>query len=1071
MLQFFQSNDMSALTNAFCERSRLVETDPFIPSTVIVQSFGTGQWLKLQLAEKQGICANLDCVLPAHFIWELYRKLLNQPEHSPLDKDLLSWRLMSLIPEEKSAEFDPVRRYLQAPGDPDLRTYQLANKIAGLFDQYLVYRPEWILAWQKRKDPIKNNPHPWQPLLWRSLMDSNPELAAQHRAGLHERAIEEIDNLADLSLLPPRVSVFGLSSLPLTQLETLRALSAHIDVDVFFLNPCRYYWGDIVSEKGQAKRSVRQLIKKAGALIDEDYLEAGNPLLASMGKQGREFLELILDSNDINPLDFFAEKPALSALGFLQKDIFNLEFAGEFGRNETPKKIKLDDSDRSIQIHNCHSKLREIEILYDQILSILSLNPETRPGDIIVMTPNVADYAPFIHSVFKDHIHYGIADRSLVEQSALIGSFSKLLELPQLRLTSIEVMDFLEVPAIARKFNLDEDELSTISYWINEAGIRWEVDGSSKSERWQVPDNGQNTWRFGLDRLLLGIAMDSRNGLFNANLPFDVDISDAELLGTLCRIVELLDRYRLRLDKSQTAPEWQTTINSLLNDFFTPIDAETLDISMIQTLMQKLVDDNETADYQGEISGRLMLYWVSQQFADTSSSAGFISGGITFATLVPMRSIPFKVVCLLGMNDREYPRDNRSLSFDLMTTTKSRKGDRSRRADDRYLFLEAMLSASEILYISYEGRSLKDNQLRPPSVVVSELLDYVSQVFETVEVIEHPLQPFSRRYFTGTALTSFQDHWYRALLEPSHNDAFVDVKLPAIEENNLESIQQLASFFQHSAKYFLQQRLGVYFGSDETMLQDTESFSLDNLQRYQLADSALNALIRGQDINGWQDEMRASGFVMQGPIGESYMDSELQHALIVYSELKNYLDEATDTYQGTITVSGDKLQGHLGHRAGDFILNFRSGTLRQRHMIENWINHLFASAAGLNVTSISVSRGKNKAEVNRFKAIPRGQAVKHLEKMVSLYYTGLNSPLFLPPETTFGFAKSMAATEDVELAKEAALNIYNGGDFSESSDLYWTRMFDVTTMMDDNFAEQAGLIYGPLFISWQEMSS
>jgi exodeoxyribonuclease V gamma subunit len=464
-----------------------------------------------------------------------------------------------------------------------------------------------------------------------------------------------------------------------------------------------------------------------------------------------------------------------------------------------------------------------------------------------------------------------------------------------------------------------------------------------------------------------------------------------------------------------------------------------------------------------------MLYWISQQFADTSSSAGFISGGITFATLVPMRSIPFKVVCLLGMNDREYPRDNRSLSFDLMTTTKSRKGDRSRRADDRYLFLEAMLSASEILYISYEGRSLKDNQIRPPSVVVSELLDYVSQVFETVEVIEHPLQPFSRRYFTGTALTSFQDHWYRALLEPSHDDAFVDVELPAIEDNNLESIQQLTSFFQHSGKYFLQQRLGVYFGSDEATLQDTESFSLDNLQRYQLSDSALNALIRGQDINDWQEEMRASGFVMQGPIGESYMNSELQHAHTVYSELKDYLDEATDNYQGTITISGDKLQGHLGHRAGDFILNYRSGTLRQRHMIENWINHLFASAAGLNVTSISVSRGKNKAEVNRFKAIPREQAIKHLEQMVSLYYAGLKSPLFLPPETTFGFVKSMTATEDVELAKEAALKIYSGGEFSESSDLYWTRLFDVTTMMDNNFAEQAGLIYGPLLICWQEM--
>ncbi len=1071
MLQFFQSNDMSALTNAFCERSKFAETDPFVASTVIVQSFGTGQWLKLQLAKKHGISANLDCVLPAQFIWELYRALLDQPQQSPLDKDLLTWRLMSIVPEQKSREFESITRYLDKPGDPDLRTYQLVNKIAGLFDQYLVYRPEWILAWEQHRDLIKNNPHPWQPLLWQILMDSNPELAAQHRARLHQRAMQQIHNLTDLDRLPPRVSVFGLSSLPLTQLETLRGLAAHIDVDIFFLNPCHHYWGDIVSEKGKARRSVRSLIGKSGALAEEDYLEVGNPLLASLGKQGREFLELILDTNDINILDFFAEKPATSALGLLQKDIYNLEFGGEFGSNKIPVKRHLDDTDNSIQIHSCHNKLREVEILYDQLLSIFSLNPDVKPGDVIVMTPNVADYAPFIHCVFKDQIHYAIADRSLSEQSTLIGSFCKFLELPESRLTSTEVMDFLEVPAIARKFNLGEDELSTISYWVNGAGIRWEIDGSTKSDRWKVPDSNQNTWRFGLDRLLLGIAMDSHNGLFNSNLPFDVDIGDTELLGTLCHFVQLLDNYRNQLDKSQTATEWQTTVNSLLNELFSPLDEETLDISMIQTLMQKLVDDTATTNYQAQISGQLMRYWINQQFADTSSSAGFISGGITFATLVPMRSIPFKVVCLLGMNDQKYPRDNRSLSFDLMTTEASRKGDRSRRADDRYLFLEAMLSASEVLYISYEGQSMKDNQIRPPSVVVSELLDYMHQVFDAYSVTKHPLQPFSRRYFSGGALISFQRHWYQALVEPPDIHPFVDMQLPAIEDNKIESIQQLTKFFQHSGKYFLQQRLGVYFDTDETELQDTESFSLDGLQRYHLSDSALDALIKGQNINDWQDEMTASGFVMHGPVGDSYMEIELQHAQYVYGELEGYLEKASDKYHGSITVSGYRLQGHLGHLAGDFVLSFRSGTLRKRHLIENWINHLFASAAGLKVESIDVSRGKNKAEVSRLLAIPQETAIRHIEQLVSLYHTGLSSPLFLPPETTFRFVESMSANEDIGLAKEAALKVWDARGFSESSDPYWSRLFDATTMIDENFIELAGLVYGPLHISWQEVSS
>lgn len=1057
---------MSALTNAFCERNRLVEADPFIPSTVIVQSQGTGQWLKLQVAAKQGISANVDCVLPAHFIWELYRKLLDQPEQSPLDKNLLTWRLMALLPLQDSAEFKPVIKYLSAPGDPGLRLYQLANRIAGLFDQYLVYRPQWILAWEAGEDPIENNPHPWQVLLWQRLMESSPDLARQHRAGLHDRAIREIASLTDLGRLPPRVCVFGLSSLPQMQLETLRALSERIEVDIFFLNPCQHYWGDIVSEKGLAKRSIRQLIGKSGALLEEDYLETGNPLLASLGRQGREFLELILETNEINTLDFFAEKPSATALGFLQKDIFNLEFGGEFGGDKLPTKIQLQDDDRSIQIHRCHNKVREVEILYDQLLSIFSSNPQITAGDVIVMAPNVADYTPFIHSAFRDEIHYSIADRSLAEQSALLGTFCKLLELPGSRLTSTEVMDFLEVPAIAKKFNLNDDELSTISYWVREVGIRWEIDGQAKAQRWQVPENNQNTWRFGLDRLLLGIALDSRNGLFKSDLPFDVAIGDIDLVGKLYHFVQLLDHYRVELDKPQCATAWQTTVNCLINDLFAPMDEETLDLSRIQILMQKLVDETAATRYHGELSGQLMRYWINQEFAGTKSSGGFISGGITFATLIPMRSIPFKVICMLGMNDRQYPRDNTSLSFDLMSMGPARKGDRSRRADDRYLFLEAMLSASEILYISYEGRSMKDNQIRPPSVVVSELLDYTSQVFASISVTDHPLQPFSRRYFTGAGLTSYQDHWYRALVEPKQALPFVDTKLPALDDNRLETIQQLISFFRHSGKYFLQQRLGVYFDRDESDMQDIESFSLDNLERYDLSDSALRALIREQDINLWQDEMMASGSVMRGPIGESYLAAELLNAQNVYAGLEGFLEKATDQYETSITVSDVRLQGNVNHLSEDTLLSFRSGVLRKRHLIENWINHLFAQAAGLNVESIIVSRGKDKAEVSRLGAISKEQAVTHLEQMVALYHAGLVSPLFLPPEITFSFAESMAANEDVDLARQTAVKTWNERGTTESSDLYWSRLFDVNEMLDDNFIEQAGLIYGPLLICW-----
>ena len=1069
MLQFFQSNDLSALTSLFSERCQLSDMDPFIATTVIVQSHGTGQWLKLQLAEARDISANLDCRLPADFIWGLYRDLLGQAKQSPMDTELLTWRLMSILPDQHDPEFLAIRRYLDAPGDRGLRTFQLASEIARLFDQYLVYRPEWLLAWDEGNDLIASNTHTWQQRLWMSLLENYSELKTQHRARLHQSLLGMLENSERPALLPQHISLFGLSSLPQMHLDTFRALSVHLNIDIYFMNPCRHYWGDIVSEKDKAKRSIRNLIGKSEPLEDEDYLEVGNPLLASLGKQGRDFLELMLEAEEVNSFDAFVPPAVSTALGFLQNDILNLELGGHFGDIDKLEKVKLRDEDTSIQVHSCHSKLREVEILYDQLLLLMSTNRSIKPADVIVMTPNIADYTPFIHSVFKQQIHYGIADRSVMQQSALVGSFCKLLELPNSRLTSIEVMDFLEVPAIARKFNLGEDELNTLSHWIDTAGIRWEMDGKTKADRWQVPGSNQNTWRFGLDRLLLGMAMDASNGIFAGDFPLDVESGDTELLGTLCSIIQLINDFRQLLTAPKSATDWQAAINNLLTEIFLPLDYEALDLSMIQSLMQKLVDHTQACSFDEDISGQLIRYWINQQLTLTHSSMGFISGGITFATLVPMRSIPFKVVCLLGMNDREYPREDRPTSFDLMAIEGIRKGDRSRRLDDRYLFLEAMISAREVFYVSYEGNAREGNTEKPPSIVVSELLDYMDQVFESVDVTRHPLQPFSRRYFLNTPLTSFQRHWYAALKGNATTTPFVDIDLEVQEELNLGSIGQLTNFFRHSGQYFLQQRLGIFFSEDEIDLKDTESFTLDGLERYKLSDSALQVLVKGEDTDDWRAAMVSSGLVMDGANGKTQLDRELQNAMSIWDTLEAYLKRAGDKFRGSIHLSGAVLEGHLDNVGDGFALHYRGGTLRKRQLLEIWIKHLFANAAGLDIETISISRGKGigQAEIGSFQPLHRDEALSHLEYLVDLYNQGLISPLCFPPETCFSFVETMQRSDDIAKATDASYRKWTGGEFAEGNDIYWSRLFSLPQDLDDNFTARALKVYGALLPHWQ----
>ncbi len=423
MLRLIQSNHMPILAQLFCEQSQKF-ADPFIPTTVVVQSFGIGQWLKLQLAEQQGISANLDCILPANYIWRLYHHLLPDirlPEDSPFDRDRLSWRLMRLIP---NSQHESLRRYLDAPGDPDIRQFQLSFQIAQLFDQYLVYRPDWPMAWEQGNpllDAETLGNQGWQVALWQEIIKDDPSIASLHRAKLHQQLLDAISDKPALpSDLPEKLTIFGLSAMARMQLDTFHALSEIVDIDIYFLNPCRNYWGDIVASRDVAKRSVRQLLDKQDALSDEDYLTVGNPLLGSLGKEGREFLELLLETADVESHELFMETEGDSMLALLKNDILNLEYGGAF--EEQPEQRPISEDDKSIQVHTSHSRMREVEILYDNLLSIFDKEEDIEPIDVIVMAPDISEYAPFIDAVFKHKIHYGIADRSLIQQSTLVAS-------------------------------------------------------------------------------------------------------------------------------------------------------------------------------------------------------------------------------------------------------------------------------------------------------------------------------------------------------------------------------------------------------------------------------------------------------------------------------------------------------------------------------------------------------------------------------------------------------------------------------------------------------------------------
>ena len=1058
MLNLYQSNEMSELARIFCERRGIVN-DPFVPRTVIVQSFGIGHWLKIKLAEHEGIAANVECILPAKFLWGLYQALASDidfPEDSPYNYSLLIWRVMRLINENPGLS-GAIKNYLASGGDSDLHLYQLASEITLIFDEYLMFRPDWILNWEIGNFEEKGHAN-WQAKLWRMIQEDMREYSGLHRAALHQTAIHRLKSLS--GPLPwPQLSVFGISTIPPMQLNTLENLARHIEVDIYFQNPCRHYWGDIVSLKDKARRSIRSLTKASAPMTDEDYLEVGNPLLSSLGKQGREFFELLLESSPLQSEEIFLRAPDDTILHYVKNDILEMTNGGSFDK-ETPS--SFDKVDNSLQIHCCHSRLREVEVLHDEILRALAADKTLQARDIVVMVPDIAEYAPFIEATFSDSLNYRISDRTQQQTGSIIDTLLQLLQLPQSRLTAPDVAGLLEVPSVMRRFGYSLDDLETMTHWIKEAEIRWEYSGTRKADYWQVPAEHQNTWQFGLKRLLLGFAMSPEQGPWENSLPLNISPAETELLGTMCHLIDKLDQCREQCSRPKKMADWQTFTLGLLDDFFIASGAEILEITLVQELLETLTASTEVAHYTAPLSYQLLVHALEQQLKD-SSAAGFINGGITFATLIPMRSIPFRMVCLMGMNDGEYPRETRPQSFNLMSSTTTRRGDRNKKLDDRYLFLEALLSAGDIFFASYIGKSVHDNKDRPPSAVLGQLQNYLADIFPLQSTRFHALQPFNSIYYQGNEQASFARKWYHSQ-QPLKPIPFITAPLRHDEALLCTHLAQLTSFLQHPGQYFLTQRLGAYLDSRQIELADAEAFELDNLVSFWLEDEALKSLVRTGSVEDFRQAKISSGQVLPGSAGRQQLERVIKRADQVYQAVTPHITTPPMTREGEVKFGDQKLQIQLTNLHNGHLVQFRAGGLRARDELSLWVDHLAANIFEP-TPSIFIARGKNNKNVDtcRLKPMPDLKAKQYLQQLLDYYNEGIDAPLFLPSNASRAFVKTYLQEQDnkAALAKTQA-DWANERRGTEGTDRYWRRLFQFPEVFSGRFSKDALAIWRPL---------
>ena len=1095
MFRLYHSNDLEVLKGILLNLMQESPVGPFEQEAILVQSQGMAHWLKLQLADGLGVAAQVDFPLPSSFVWQVFNHLQPElPQRSHFDKHIVAWKLLRLLPDlVRQPECAPVAQYLHNDAD-GLKAYQLAQKIADVFDQYLVYRPDWLLSWEQGVDAVADTDvslQPWQPHIWRALVADSRELghSLSHRARLLEQLPALVAHYPQrLQALPKRLFVFGIAALPGSYWQVLQAISAHIDVHFFLLNPCRNFWGDINSDKQRLR--ILQQQPEAAHLFDR-----GNPLLASWGRLGRDFLSLVHEAEadgTVQDIQAWVEPQPQSLLHYLQQDILELNDRqqGAFtaqALNNSAFKQAIRSDDGSLRVVSAHSPLREVQRLYDQILYWLDNAPTLKPRDIVVMVPDIDTYAPYIDAVFSSHkarthdgqkehgeyhIPWAIADQSMAQEDPLTDSFLRLLNLPQSRLLMSDVQDWLDVPAIRTRFELSEDDLPVLRDWLGRAGIRWGLDAHHR-EQLGLPAFEQNSWRKGLRQLLLGLMLPDGDRDFCGDFPvLAAEGNEAERLGKLMAFIDALESWQQRLTQSgQTIAQWHQWLPQLLADFYRAEDDEQLSLQRIRDALLRWQDELQLSGFTGELSAAVVRNWFTDELGQQGGWQRFLAGPVNFCTLMPMRSVPFKAVCLLGMNDEDYPRRVTPVGFDLMVSGKTRRGDRSRREDDRYLFLEAVCSAQQYLYLSYRGRDVRENAPLQPSVLVAELLDYLHDGFCLAgdEALPHhnsrdrfrawlneelPLQPYNPALFPlhteGRQIPGYQTLWAAVAKagtaeHTSKEFGWQGVQLPWPAELSTAQVdwQDVIQALTDPLKFFVRRRLKASLENDWEQHDTSEPFAPAGLDGYQLKQSWLQRFMAEParlddpqaDMQHFTRRQQALGQLPVHALGSVWSDDItadlMPLAQCLHAATQHPLISRTLSVQLHDTRIDGELQQAFINDAGDssgYLLFSRPGQIRGRDIVRAWLQLVLVSAAEPGLIHSAQLLGLNKKEPLQrviLRAPTKAVAHEQLRTALSWYWQCWCGPVLHLPDTLWQLQQELdniAAKTEAEDEQNEALD-------------------------------------------------
>ena len=1047
--RLYHSNALDVLAEVLADELRKPAPGQSLltPDTLLIPQVAMRRWLQATLAQRHGIAANLEFLTPGEFVARALDANLG-PSTDDLDAATLHWRLHAAL-TDPTLLAKPALSQLAAyvAGDDPLKAWTLAGELAATFEKYQAWRRDWLLRWDAGADP--DDP---QAILWRVVAAGR-----SHRARrIQDYLARHVEADALPSGLPARLFAFGTLNISPDVLRVL-ATQARVGTLHFYLpTPSAKYWGDLHTLGARLHAGVDPFAGEA----DE------NPLLRDWGAAGKDFMALLGSYEVVHPsgeIPAYAD-PEQSQAG-LRGSLLQRMQSDLFHRRATPSGIlrdAIDADDPSLQFHACHTRLRELQVLHDRLRALLEdkrFDPPLQPREIAVLAPDIDPYLPYLDAVFGAHdrddaasaraIPYAMADASPLAGEPLAEVFLRLLALPVSRFGLEEMLDLLASPPLAEAAGLDAADFERLHAWLHAAGARWGLDAAHRA-RSAAPADDAYTWQFALDRLLLGHASGVDADIAGVAPWPDLEGGALDALDRLIRQLRALARHEKELGVAASPGAWRDRLLSLLQELLpeaptAPAAARALE--RLRSLVNDFARQAGKAGFDAEVPAEVVRAHFAAKLGEADTRAPLLTGGVSFARMVPMRLLPFRAICLLGMNDGDFPRRDPAAGLNRLTaelgSDRRRRGDRSTRDDDRYLFLQLFTAAQDVLYLSWLGMDPRDGSAREPSALVSELLAAAAAYHGDPDtaarqlVLRHPLQPFSPAAFGSedVRLFSYRGHWHpaagrlsgtRGALAPWM--ARAQSLAPAGDVDAELPLDALRRFLLAPAEQFLRQRLGLRLAETEEANEDIEPLQLPagGLQRMQLQRAVFDALLDGRDAAAMRPALRARGLLPSGPLGQRALERVLHEVSPYAGAYCEWRGAGAPTSRLLeVVVDGVRVHGRIDGLHANGIARLRFGKPNGPSSIRNGLDWLLASAAGVELPFVEFHEDVDTGiGPHRRPPLSRESAIDALHALVALRREGLRRPLPFAPYSAW----ELFTAADAERGLRNAASRWRGGD-------------------------------------------